>query len=244
MKHANEFDKLSEKVKEYGNNVAVLEEEIDLKLQMQYFKESKEVKQRLNSAQVIDDKDLLFEKSFNVEAKRILLSQLASLNEVAAFRAIEQYAKKPDESLFEWSKLAFQESKMRIESAFLDQAPLFISTGLGGKGTKLRYFIVLKAKEAQYFNGFQEKVVSDEFDYAFARVKAEIEEIKFHGHFATISALIPIDVALKKLFATVVNNCNTLGDFLDASFIVTNARKLTLNEIEHAIKEDRERANN
>ncbi len=239
MQNGNEFDKLREKIKEYSGNIAVLEEEIDLKLQMQYFKESKVVKQHLNQLQVMEDKDLLFENSFSVESKRLLLSQLASVNEVEAFRTLELYSKKPDASLIEWSILAFQESKMLLQSGFLDEPPLFISTGLGGKGMKLRYFIVVKAKEGQCFSEVQEQIITSEFEYAFGKDKAEIEELKFYGYIATVCALIPLEVGLKKLFQSVVNNCNSLGGFLDSSFIVTNARKLSLDEIEKAIKAQR-----
>ncbi|MCU4175415.1 hypothetical protein [Carboxylicivirga sp. N1Y90] len=240
MNSLNAFDNMRKMVKRHSGNVSILEDEIDLQLQMQYFKESKVAKKDLKKNVVLKDKGLLFSDELGLEQKRVLLTQLASVNKVEALRAIEEYNKQPDESLEEWGKLAFQESKMLIESSLLDVPPLFISTGLGGKGNKLRYFIVVRAREGGYFSEVQENLVRSEFVFAFKKYNAELESIEFYGHLATITGLIPLEAGLKDLFTMIVKNCNELGNFLDSSFMVSNVKKLRLDEIEKAIEVERQ----
>ncbi|MCU4166604.1 hypothetical protein [Carboxylicivirga caseinilyticus] len=225
-----------EKIKQYGDNISVLEEEIDLKLQMEYLKESANVKKVLDAVQVLKDKNKLFDDGMSLSDKRILLSKLASVNEVEAFRTLELYKQKPDKSLMEWSVLAYQESKMLLESSLLDKPPLFISTGLGGKGTKLRYFIVIKSIKGKYFSDFQTQVILKEIEYSFKKEEAELEDIRFFGYFATLTVLIPLSVGLKTLLADVVQTCNEMGGFVDKRMLITNSRKLTLNQIKKAIE--------
>lgn len=229
------MDKLKQKVKQYGDNITVLEEEIDIKLQMQYFKESKAVKRTLDQSKVLEEKDKLFDDGLSLEEKRMLLSKLASINQVEAFRTLEAYRKQPDKSLMEWSVLAYQESKMLLQSTLLDEPPLFISTGLGGKGTKLRYFVVFKVLTNKFFTDAQQQIITSELEYAFKHSNAELEDLRFFSYFATVTGLIPLEVGLKTFFSEIVKHCNELGNFVDPSLIITNARKLSFTEIEKAI---------
>lgn len=224
------------KIKHYGDNVAVLEEEIDLNVQMQYFKESKVVKRELDVSNVLNQKDKLFDDGMSMQDKRLLLSQLASVNQVEAFRTIEAYMKRPDKSLMEWSVLAYQESKMLLQSALLDKPPLFISTGLGGKGTMLRYFIVVKKRESGVFSELQQQIITNELQYRFNDARAEMEELNFYDYFVTVTGLIPLEVGLKSFLSIFVKNCNALGNFIDPSLIITNAKRLSVAEIERAIE--------
>ncbi|MBS2100045.1 hypothetical protein [Carboxylicivirga linearis] len=229
------MESYKEKIKQYGNNIMVLEEEIDLKLQTEYLKESAVVKKEIDQTQVLKDKNKLFDDGMSLNEKRKLLTKLASINEVEAFRTLEAYRNKPDKSLMEWSVLAYQESKMLLQSTLMDKPPLFISTGLGGKGMKLRYFVVIKAQAKKYFTDFQQQIIIQELDYAFNKNKAELEDLRFFGYFATITALVPLETGLKKLFADIIKSCNEMGDFVDTGMLITNSAKPTLNQIKKAI---------
>lgn len=235
MNSLNAFDNMREVVKHHSGNVSILEDEIDVQLQMQYFKESKVVKKDLKKDFVLKDRRLLFSDDLSLEQKRVLLTQLASINKVVALRTIEEFVDQGDKSLLEWSKLALQESRMLIESSLLDVPPLFISTGLGGKGNKLRYFIVVRAREGVCFSEAQERLVRSEFEFAFKKFKADIEDVQFYDRVATVTGLVPLDAGLKDLFSMIVKNCNNIGNFLDSSLIVSNVKKLAIDEIEKAI---------
>lgn len=236
MQQGRSLEKLEERLKAYGDNVTILEEEINLELQMQYFKESKAVKRDLDVSKVLINKDKLYDDDISFEEKRRLLSCLASVKEVEAFRTLEAYLKNPDKTLSEWSILAYQESKMLLQSSLVDQPPLFISTGLGGKGTKLRYFAVVRSKKCNSLTDLQQGIIKKELEYAFKNAEAELEDLAFHGHFAILTCLVPLKVGLKGLFSDIIHKCNELGGFLDTSLMISNSRKLKVTEVEDAIQ--------
>ena len=62
------------------------------------------------------------------------------------YRAIESFLEIAEEILHDWAVLALNESRMLLESKFLDESQVFISTGLGGKEEKFRYFVVLMTR--------------------------------------------------------------------------------------------------
>lgn len=244
MDVSNAYNNIQELLKKHPENIAVLEHEIDIALQIQYFKESKAIKKELDSQEVLGSKDLLFGDEMTLEHKRALLSNLASVNDVEAYRTIEKYLNQPDESLKEWAILAYQESKMLMESSLLDQAPLFISTGLGGKGKKLRYFIVVITRDKRPLSELHQKVIRSEFEFGFSGQGAELEDIDYYGYMATITGVVPLSVGLKDLLLGIVKQCNELGDFLSPSFMVTNVKKMSFEEIEKAILEYEEKKRN
>ncbi|WP_430816821.1 hypothetical protein [Carboxylicivirga sp. RSCT41] len=232
MKEMESDNKLEQILKNYPDSVTVLEEAIDVKLQVKYFKETRKQKESLDKVTALKKKDKLFDKDYSEDEKKLLLCQLASINEVEAYRTIERYVSCPDESLAQWAILAFQESKMLMHSEFMDQKPLFISTGLGGKGSQLRYFVVIFTRDQAVFTPYQEKLVMNEIVYAFNKEKAELEEIEFMGYYVKFTGLVPLNTGLKKLLSDLVKHCNELGDFLDTSVLVTNVKKLSAGEIE------------
>jgi len=244
MDVSNAYNKIQQLLEKHPENIAVLEHEIDINLQIQYFKESKAIKKELDRQEVLERKELLFGDDLTLENKRELLSQLASVNNVEAYRSIEEYLKQPDESLKEWAILAFQESKMLMESTLLDQAPLFISTGLGGKGQKLRYFIVVITRDKRPLSELHQNVIRSEFEFGFSSQGAELEDIDFYGYMATVTGVVPLNIGLKDLLSGVVKQCNELGDFLSPSFMVTNVKKMSFEEIERAIQEYEEKKYN
>lgn len=159
------------------------------------------------------------------------MARLATMEDVAAYRAIESYAKNPDKVLSDWSLLAMQESKMHIESHLLEENQVFISTGLGGKNKKLRYFVVLIARSQKNLTSFQQKIIKDEFPYILNKYNAEIEEFDTTDYIATFLLLLPIQHSVKKVFTEGINECNQYGDFLRDTCIVTNVKKLSFKEI-------------
>jgi hypothetical protein len=234
----NVFDKLNEVISDINGSLNILEEQIDIELQMEYFKFSKELKDENEKKTDLPfpDSNLLFDESISLSEKKEILVLLASVEDVEAFRAIEKYRNDPDGELKEWSVLALQESRMLIESSLLDENQVFISTGLGGRQDKLRYFVVLIHSEEQAFNDIQKKVVRSEFQYAFDDFGAELENIDFTEQFCTVLGLIPIEAPIKELFQKAIRDSNQFGDFIKENFIVTNVKKLNLSEIKDFLK--------
>ncbi|MBK3519348.1 hypothetical protein [Carboxylicivirga marina] len=242
MNEINGNTKLDQVLKKYSGNISILEEAIDVKLQAEYFKESKKQKQELIKADVLSKKEQLFEASVCVEQKKELLCQLASIDDVEAYRTLEKYKQEAAIELTDWSILAFQESKMLIQSALLDEKPLFISTGLGGRGHLLRYFIVLFTHDYQAFSEYQGELIKSEVDYTFKKVAAELEDLTIKGCYVTISALVPIEIPLKKVLSGIVKQCNEIGNFLNPSVLVTNVKKLSANDIEGLVNKNKKKS--
>jgi hypothetical protein len=232
----NLYEKIQELLGNLQGTFNILEDQIDIDIQLEYFETSKEIKKTLDIESALSQKDNLFSNKLHLDKKKSLLIQLASIDQVEAFRALELYQKQPDPTLRDWATLAMQESRMLLESTFLDQNQVFISTGLGGKGQKLRYFIVFLLKNEMIVNDLRKKVINNEMNFIFKKFSAEIEDIKYSDTFSTIKAIIPIEVHLNDMFEEAIENCNQFGDFLQMNFIVTNLKELTFDEINHVLQ--------
>jgi hypothetical protein len=113
----------------------------------------------------------------------------------------------------------------------LDEEQVFISTGLGGKGEKLRYFIVGKLKLGDKFTESQKKIIKTEFNHFFKNRNSELEKIRFINGFFTITALIPISETISEVIAPTIKEINQYGDFLHTDYLVTNVKFLSEKEI-------------
>jgi len=125
---------------------------------------------------------------------------------------------------------------MLLESLLLDENHVFISTGLGGKGEKLRYFIVLFGKENSDFTELQKKIIRNEFHIHLKKYNSELEELNFSGSLANMLAMIPMKVIIKQIFTEAIKECNQYGDFLVSNFIITNVKELSFDEIREYVK--------
>ena len=158
-----------------------------------------------------------------------------TVDDIKIFRFIEKYVKNPDKELKDWAILALQESKMLIEGSLLDENQIFISTGLGGKNSKLRYSIVLILRNNNIFNNTQKKIIKNEFDFISKKHNSEIEEIIFEKKYSFILILIPLSQPIDKVLTAAISECNQYGDFLNENFIVTNVKKLSVNDMKESL---------
>lgn len=227
----NIYDKIREIIGDNPNRMSVLEEQVDIDLQMEYFEFSRRAKEDLDKESIAGELDKLLDPEIPVDYKRNLLPKLASMEQVEAYRTIEKFMKDPPPELKSWGILALMESRMLLESKILNENKVFISTGLGGKGARLRYFIVLLGKGINEFSDLQKKIVSNEFEMVLKKYDSLIEELKFDKTFATLLTMLPMDVTIKKVFAEAIEECNVYGHFLQSNFIITNVKRLSMNEI-------------
>ncbi len=232
MEGENIYDKIQEIFGESPGTLSILEEKVDIDLQMEYFEYSREVKRGLDESKVIEEMPGINDPAYTVEQKKKLFARLASIENVKAYRFIEHYLEEGHTELRDWAILALQESRMLLESRLLDENQVFISTGLGGKGSKLRYFVVLIPKKNENFTELQQKIIRNEFELTLKQHHAEIETIEYPGRYATLLVIVPLRVPLKSVFRDAIRECNQYGDFLRPNFIVTNVRELNLVEID------------
>ncbi|MFC2116001.1 hypothetical protein ACFLTU_05970 [Bacteroidota bacterium] len=232
MEGENIYDKIQEIFGESPGSYSILEEKIDIDLQMEYFEFSRSVKEELDEEVVLREMKELYNPEWSAEQKKKLLACLASIEKVETYRFIENYLNQGHEEVRNWAILALQESRMLLESKLLEENQVFISTGLGGKGSKLRYFVVLIRKDKAEFTDLQKKIIRNEFEIILNEHDSEIEKIDYLKHFATLVVIVPLKVSLKDTFRDVIRECNLYGNFLRTNFIVTNVRELNLDEIE------------
>ncbi len=234
MENENVYKKIQEFFGGLNDNFSLMEDPVDVAVQMKYFETSGKMRGSVKEEDVLDRKDQLYDPELDVEEKKTLLVQMAGIPSPEIFRILEAYAKNPDEELKDWSHLALQENKLLLESHLLDSRQVFISTGLGGKGHKLRYFVVLINKEGD-LKPYQQKIVQDEMQYALQRYNSELEKLDFMHQYTTMRVVVPITSDLTKLFREGIDECNQFGDFLSSDFIVTNMKELNEKEIEEAL---------
>jgi hypothetical protein len=231
------FEQIQQFFQNFKGDINIINEKIDIALQMEYFEMSKTIKNDQDTSEWGQLIDLLFEPEINNFTKKKLLVQLAAIDDVGAYRSIEKYSKNADDELKHWSLLALQESRMLLQSKLLDQSQIFISTGLGGKENKLRYFFAFFTRNSEPFTDFQQNIIQKEFNYIFPKQESEIEEIHFFSEVVTVLSLVPVNIPVQDVFKSALQECNQYGDFIKENCIITNVRVMNLDEIRNFINQ-------
>lgn len=215
----------------------IVEEPIDIDLQLSYFKRSKRLKKQVfKLEEVLAVVPQLYDEHLRVEEKRDILILLASFESVEAYRALEAFWKTAQGEVKPWAAMAYQESKMSLESSLLDEKQVLISTGLGGKGYKLRYFICFLHNEDTEYTDVQQKIIRNELSYIFQQYQSECEQVEFSGSYAKILALIPLNADVREILTKTAEECNQYGNFISHNFMVTNVKALDDEEITDMIQ--------
>jgi hypothetical protein len=131
--------------------------------------------------------------------------------------------------------MALLENRILIESKLLDENQALISTGLGAKGNKLRYFIVFFTEDGSHINELQKRIIKNELNYSFTRNGSEIENLCFENGFASFTAVVPMTVPLQQFFSKIIQECNEFGGFLFDDYIITNVKVLSFDEIQELL---------
>jgi hypothetical protein len=240
MEEENIYRRIQEAISSLPENFSILEEQIDVELQMEYFNYSRDIKSGFSDEVISQHQDDLFNQDVSIEEKKNLLVLLASQEKVEAFRAVEKYTYNPDPELREWSILALQESRMVLQSSLMGEQQVYISTGLGGKGQKLRYFVVFIGQEnILEYSLMQQRLIQTELEYALKSSHGTLEEINFHDNLAILIILLPVKSDIQSVFNRVINECNQYGDFVRQDIIITNVKRMDIEEIKQFINRDR-----
>lgn len=238
--HENLYEKIQEILGGVQGSLKVLEQQIDMDLQLEYYECSKRMREEVADEWVFENAKYLNEPGYALQLKREILARLATVEKVACYRYIEAYYEEAEPELRDWVVMALNESRMLLESRLLDESQVFISTGLGGKEKKLRYFVVLVSRSKLDLNETQKKVIHNEFDYILKKYDAEVEEGNFSEYMASLLLLLPMNHSLKTVIQEAIIECNKYGDFLNEDFIVTNVKTLSFTEIKKFLGRNRD----
>lgn len=228
-KFYNEIQKIFE---DLPDNFNILEDQIDLEVQMKYFEMSGKIREEQAGTDFLKFEEELFSSETDDERKKEILIGLAATDNVKAYRMIEKFLEQADSEIRSWAVLAFQENRMLLQTSLLEEQQFFISTGLGGKGKKLRYYVVFISKvKEQILNKTQQKLLKNELDFGLKQTDGEFESIEFSEGFSSSMVLLPITADIKDIFSNVIEECNQFGNFLEEDMIITNVKVLSRSEI-------------
>ncbi len=238
MEQDNIYKKIQEAISSLPDNFSILEEQIDVELQLEYFNYGRELKEGFPGEMILQNQPDLFDSEIPLSEKKNLLVLLASIEKVEAFRTIEKYAANPDPELRNWAILALQESRMLIQSSLMDEQQVYISTGLGGKDKKLRYFVVFVARDhTPECSNSQKKLIQNEIEFAFSKYSGELEEFNCYENLAISVLLLPVKTDIHSVFSDIINECNQYGDFIREDIIITNVKRMSVDEIKQFIEQ-------
>lgn len=239
------FKQFSNSFNQLKGHFHVLEQRVPVEVQMEYFKNSEKVKKSLLTPFSVEENEhykevwmqLTAEETSN-EDKRKLLTLLAVSKSVKAFRLLEGYTRQPDPEVANWAYMALMELRISLESELSDEKQIYISTGLGGKNEKLRFYVLLLSLEGKPFEAYQRQVIEREFVYFLPKENCEIERLTIEDRYVEILFLLPVKSDIKAILDKVIIECNQYGNFLSEVFTVTNVKELTSEEIQEILNKD------
>jgi hypothetical protein len=240
MKEKEFYQNIKEVLKNLPENFSILEEKIDIEVQMKYFDYVQKQRKDDNAVECFENRNELFLEGTGFERKKEILVNIATIDDVKAFRTIEQFVKESSGEIYQWAVLALQESRMLMQSSLLDEQQVFISTGLGGRGQKIRYYVVFINKNKEgLLTRTQQKLLKDELLTELKSVDGEFETIDFTEGFSSAMVMLPLQTDLKSVFRNIIDECNQYGDFLEDDMILTNVKMLSKTEITEMLSGNR-----
>ena len=239
MHQIDNFENFKKFLKDANSEFQVLEHQVPIETQMEYFHYSSSLRRLLPDDATMDFEQftsLLLNPASSLADKKKILSALGCSKEAKAYRILQEYVQEPDDELKDWAHMALMESRVLLESEFTDEKQIYISTGLGGRGNKLRFYVLMLSSSGNQFLDFQRQVIEKEFEYAVINDEGEIEELTVKENYIELILLLPIQTNIKRVIENVVSECNEYGNFIAEIFTVTNVKKLDEHEIAKIIK--------
>ncbi len=219
----------------------ILERRVPVEEQVEYFKHSSRLRKSKieitenDYEQYVED---LKHDELSIENKKRILSVLASSRQIRAYRLLEDYAKQSDSGLVNWAYMALMESRIALESELSDEEHIYISSGLGGRGQKLRFYVLVRSSDKNEFLDYQRAVIDKEFRFYLQKEDCEIERLTIKENYLDMLFLMPIRSDIRRILENAINECNLYGNFLSETFTVTNVKELTRAEVKKIIEND------
>jgi hypothetical protein len=215
---------------------------------MEYFHYSEQM--RNNNFSVGEDdiekyRESLWNPAISPLRRKHILSVLGITENVKAYRLLEEYAAKEDADpqTVNWANMALMENRMILESGLLERRQVFVSTGLGGKGNRLRYFILLFADNLQPFQDYQKQIIEREFNYILDDYDSSVESITILDDQIRAYLLVPVDKDIRAVLENVITECNQYGHFIAENITITNVKAFSEEEINDITARFRDKLN-
>jgi hypothetical protein len=237
MRNNNDvFKEFQQSLRGLDGNLHVLETSIPVEKQMEYFKYSEKVRILSKNETVEEQIDVLNSIDSTYEAKKYAMTFLAVSRDVKAYRALETYCKNQEENITDWASLSLLQAKITLESEFSDEKQVFISTGLGGRGSKLRFYAFFKSSDLSPFSNYQRDLIEKEIPFTIRQYRGEMEKITIESNYFSILFLISLQMDIKEMLKSAVAECNEYGDFINAHFVITNVKVFSPEDIRKELR--------
>jgi hypothetical protein len=233
------FKQFNESFMNMDGQVHVLEHQVPVEQQMEYFRFSNKVRQEIKDVENIDIEGYIYEltsSEYTNEYKKKILSILAASKQVKAYRFLENYVHETESELTNWANMALMESRIMLDFEFSGERQIYISTGLGGKGEKLRFYALVVSSLKDSFAEYQQKIINNEFRFALPKKECDLEKLTISKNYVEILALVPLQINLKNILDEIIAECNQYGNFLREVYAITNVKEFDEREIADIIK--------
>jgi hypothetical protein len=225
---------------DYSDSFSLMEDAVDLAIQKEYLNLSETIDfDHVDYKDVLGESKKLFSENTALETKKKILIILAHFGTAESHRLIEKYLRHSSGELRAWALLSLKECRMFLEGDLLEMEGGFLSTGLGGKDNKLRYYFIVSLKEGLTFAEIHRDTLKKGFETISQKYNSEIEEINFEINYAMIGIFIPMDIPVGDVIEEGISECNTMNEFLICHYYVTNVKKPTNEEISKYLEEIR-----
>lgn len=231
---------LEKKLQKSFSDFLVFEEGIDVSVQIKFEKASLEFIDKNEDIRPLNELEDIIYNSENTENKLNALVELSMSGDVKAYRIIEKYKTECSEDIKDWTILAFQKSRAHIEHELSDDEKIYISSGLGGSGNKLRYFFVLTTNGKTSFSDFQKKLLTKEIKFSLIKNDSIAEKITFYDYFVSVLCLVPLQISPDTILKGILNETEKFGNFLSDEIIATNTEIFSEEKIIKLINHDPE----
>jgi hypothetical protein len=144
---------------------------------------------------------------------------------------IENFCKIVPIDLQGFAHFAYHISQVFVESELTEEMPSFVSSGLGGKGSLLRYCIVIFPSEDEGFTETQQKILEIEFREAVEKISGEMEQTRFLYEYAFFKMLVPLSCDLNIYIKNCISESNKYGNFVYEGYFATNVKTPGHSEI-------------
>lgn len=216
---------------------------IDLQLSLDTQLEFMEKMSKLGEVEMDADfftknKETLFNPEAPLEERKWLLVRLALMDDVEIMRDMERYVESCPDDVKDFALLAAYHSKLFLEASLLDENHIVVTSGLGGNGERMRFFVALISLNRKPFTEVQQQVIRKEVDYQVRQGGVVVESVTFEGAYAKILALVPMRANVRRLFGQGVNACNELGEFLDRNMVISSVKLLSVEELNEVTADD------
>lgn len=239
--YRRQLDELKSILSDPNYSVHILEQEIPLEVQKEYFVFSEKMKKD-RSFEDVEEEDFDFMKKLvadpeeDLYKRKFYLCVLSMQHKVPLFRFLQSLVgDERMEAVKDWLSMVVLDCQMAIEKELSGKQQVLVSCAMGGKDKKIRFYALMMAREDKPFEEYQKKVIENEVLDGLKAMNVDVEMFRIREQVVEIQMLVPFDMIDVGRFERLVEECNVYGNFLDKNVIITNMGVFTEEMIQNKL---------